>query len=89
MGGQPGIYKLEKALFFGVKDLLKKTSYAWWPPQQFKLYSLGRFDLYPLQYANSNIEQIQKKQNSKTQVDVVKTNLGCFHLKHLLSVREQ
>lgn len=49
MAGQPGIYKMDKTLWFGVKDLLVKTPVAWWPPKQFKLYSLGRFDLYPMQ----------------------------------------
>lgn len=48
MAGQPGIYKLEKGLFFGVKDLLIKTPVTWWPPEEYKLYSLGRFDLYPI-----------------------------------------
>lgn len=38
MSGNPGIYKLEKGIFFGVKELLKKVPYDWWPPKAFKLY---------------------------------------------------
>ena len=48
MSGQPNIYKLDKSLHFGVKDLLRKVPYTFWPPKEFKLYQLGRFDLYPL-----------------------------------------
>jgi len=55
MSGQPGIYKLEKGIFFGVKDLLIKTPYVWWPPQLYKLYALGRFDLYPMIKEESKI----------------------------------
>lgn len=39
-----------------MKDLLVKTPYVWWPPKQYKLYSLGRFDLYPM------IKEEQKQQ---------------------------
>lgn len=48
MGGQPNIYKMDKALHFGIKDLLKKVPFTWWPPKEYKLYQLGRFDLYPV-----------------------------------------
>lgn len=52
MPGQPGIYKLAKEIHFGAKDLIKKVPITWWPPQEYKLYSLGRFDLYPVTQAN-------------------------------------
>ena len=55
MSGQPNIYKLDKSLHFGVKDLLRKVPYTFWPPKEFKLYQLGRFDLYPLHKAGINI----------------------------------
>jgi hypothetical protein len=29
---------MDKALHFGIKDLLKKVSYTWWPPKQYRLY---------------------------------------------------
>jgi len=48
MSGQPGIYKMEKGVFYGCKNLLIKTPVSWWPPEEFKLYNLGRFDLYPV-----------------------------------------
>ena len=51
MSGQPNIYKMEKALHFGIKDLLRKVPFSWWPPKEYKLYQLGRFDLYPLSKA--------------------------------------
>ena len=38
MAGAPNIYKIDKALHFGVKDLLRKVPYTWWPPKEFKLY---------------------------------------------------
>lgn len=46
MSGAPNIYKIDKALHFGIKDLLKKAPYTWWPPKEYKLYQLGRFDLF-------------------------------------------
>jgi hypothetical protein len=50
MAGQPNIYKMEKNLFLGVKPLLKKTPFSWWPPREFELYNVGQFDIYPIQY---------------------------------------
>lgn len=101
MSGQPNIYKMDKALHFGVKELLKKTPYTWWPPKQYRLYQLGRFDLYPIQQvtaasaASAGIEEVvgkamekmAKEEGKKMQVN--KTNVGCFHLRNMLSLREQ
>lgn len=61
MTGQPGIYKLEKQVFVGVRDLLKKQPISWWPPKEFKLFTLGRFDLYPVEAASMTKEVIMKK----------------------------
>eukprot|EP00347_Sterkiella_histriomuscorum_P000979 403373797 len=88
MSGQPGIYKMDKALFFGVKDLLIKAPVSWWPPEEYKLYSLGRFDLYPVQLAKIQQQQQKGKIEAKS-VQVVKTNMGCFHVQNLLSLKEQ
>ncbi|CDW80309.1 activating signal cointegrator 1 [Stylonychia lemnae] len=84
MSGQPGIYKMEKGIFYGCKELLIKTPVTWWPPEEFKLYNLGRFDLYPLKHQINPQDQIQK-----LPMKVSKTNLGCFHIQNLLSLREQ
>ncbi len=78
MGGQPGIYKLEKAVLFGVKDLLNKTPYYWWPQEQYRLYSLGRFDLYPLTKGEEQKKQGKLSQEHKVVTE--KTNKGCFHV---------
>ena len=53
MPGQPGIYKLSKEMHFGARDLLKKAPVTWWPPKEYRLFALGRFDLYPLMYVNA------------------------------------
>lgn len=92
MSGQPGIYKMDKALFYGVKDLVQKIPYSWWPPQEYKLYQLGRFDLYPLASASLTRDQIfskLKKTGITNEFKVSKTNLGCFHIQYLLSLIEQ
>jgi hypothetical protein len=91
MSGQPGIYKLEKQIFVGVRDLLKKQPVTWWPPQEYKLFTLGRFDLYPIEAANMSREAITKNLGkvSEQALEVKKTNVGCFHLKHLFSIKDQ
>lgn len=54
-------FKLPKEVHFGSKTLLRKMPMSWWPPKQYKLHSLGRFDFYPLQSANLTREQLVKK----------------------------
>ena len=91
MAGSPGIYKLDKGIFFGVKDLLKKVPYSWWPPKAFKLYQLGRFDLFPLEFSALSNEEVMKRLGKlaiSSKLDVLKTNLGCFHLKGFLNLKE-
>jgi len=50
MSGQPGIYKMPKEIFYGAKDKLQKTPVGWWPPEEFKNQTIGRFDLCPDDY---------------------------------------
>jgi hypothetical protein len=45
-------------MHYGARSLLKKVPISWWPPQEYKLYSLGRFDLYPIQLANLSKKEI-------------------------------
>jgi len=85
MAGQPNIYKMPKEIFYGAKDLLKKTPVTWWPPQQYKLFSLGRFDLYPL----AAIEGCPVLPEREQEAETLKTNFGCFHVKGFLSLKEQ
>jgi hypothetical protein len=59
MTGSPGIYKIEKALFYGVKDLIVKTPVSWWPPKEYRLYQLGRFDLYPMQMVSLDFARVK------------------------------
>ena len=35
MAGQPNIFKMSKEIAFGVRRLLKKAPYTWWPPKEF------------------------------------------------------
>ena len=89
MTGSPGIYKIEKALFYGVKDLIVKTPVSWWPPKEYRLYQLGRFDLYPMQMVSLDFARVKSANLKPTQLSVIKTNVGCFHLKSLLNIDEQ
>ena len=50
MSGQPGIYKMPKEIALGARPLLKKTPYAWWPPEEYQSYTVGQFDIYPTSY---------------------------------------
>ena len=47
MAGQPNIYKMQKEIAMGARPLLKRVQYAWWPPKDYKLNSIGQFDIYP------------------------------------------
>jgi hypothetical protein len=29
---------MDKALHFGIKDLLRKVPYTWWPPKEYRLF---------------------------------------------------
>lgn len=58
LSGSPGLYKLPKEILYGAKDLLKKAPYTWWPPEEFKNHTMGRFDLYPEEYSNWTRDQI-------------------------------
>lgn len=58
MTGQPGIYKIPKELWFGAKEVVKPVAYTWWPPEEFKNFSVGRFDLYPEKYVSWTRDQI-------------------------------
>jgi len=49
---------LPKEIFFGVKDLLKKVQYDWWPPEEFKNNLAGRFDLYPEDFVDMTRDEI-------------------------------
>ncbi|TNV83680.1 hypothetical protein FGO68_gene10563 [Halteria grandinella] len=90
MSGQPNIYKMDKALHFGIKELIKKAPYTWWPPKEYRLYQLGRFDIFTQHQAQTDIEKlIDRLGKQHSQVQVAKTNVGCYHLKGLLSVPEQ
>jgi len=46
------MYKMPKETHFGAKNLIRKTPVTWWPKKEYKLYSMGRFDIYPLEFAN-------------------------------------
>ena len=61
MSGQPNIYKMDRGLHFGIKDLVKKIPYTWWPPKEYRLYQLGRFDIYPLEFANLELPALLAK----------------------------
>ncbi len=58
MSGQPSIYKMDKALHFGLRDLVRKVPYSWWPPKEYRLFQLGRFDLYPLKSAALDLSKL-------------------------------
>lgn len=92
MSGQPGIYKMPKELLIGAKGLLKKAPVSWWPTKEYKLYSLGRFDLYPLDQADISEDDLRKLNSKAPKVEikdkVVKTNMGCFHLKSVYSIAD-
>jgi len=60
MSGQPGIYKMPKEILLGAKNLLKKAPVSWWPTKEYRLYSLGRFDLYPLDQADISEKDLAK-----------------------------
>lgn len=66
MQGQPGIYKMQKELWYGVKDLIKKVPYEWWPPEDLKNNLAGRFDLYPDEFVewsrDDTINYVEKHQ---------------------------
>ena len=40
---------MPKEIAFGARPLLKRVQYAWWPPEDYKLLTIGQFDLYPIQ----------------------------------------
>jgi len=80
---------MEKSLHFGIKDLLRKVPYSWWPPKEYKLYQLGRFDLYPLSKAGMDPQKHLAKLPTNRNPLTVKTNMGVYHIKGLLSMREQ
>jgi hypothetical protein len=80
---------MDKALHFGIKDLLRKVPFSWWPPKEYKLYQLGRFDLYPLSKAAMDSQKHLSKLPTTRSPQTVKTNLGTYHIKGMLSLREQ
>lgn len=89
MSGQPNLYKLEKGLHFGVRTLLRKVPYSWWPPKEYRLYQLGRFDLYPMSAADVDSNKLLGKLSDQRSPSCTKTNVGCYHVKSMLSLREQ
>lgn len=58
LSGSPGLYKLPKEILYGARDKLKKAPYTWWPPEEYKGHTMGRFDLYPEDYSNWTRDQI-------------------------------
>ena len=60
MTGQPGIYKMPKDVWVGAKGVLTKVPYSWWPPEEYKNFRIGRFDLYPDQYVQWSREEVLK-----------------------------
>jgi hypothetical protein len=49
---------MPKEVFFGAKDKLKKAEYFWWPPEEFRNFAYGRFDLYPESFTTWSRDQI-------------------------------
>ena len=92
MSGQPGLYKMPKELLFGAKDKLKRMPYSWWPLEEFRNFSVGRFDLYPDEYAQWSRDQIINHVESsevKRPPDFTQLSVGCFHLKNFLGAAGQ
>lgn len=83
---------MPKELLFGAKDKLKRMPYSWWPLEEFRNFSVGRFDLYPDEYAQWSRDQIINHVESsevKRPPDFTQLSVGCFHLKNFLGAAGQ
>lgn len=88
MSGQPGVYKMPREVWMGAKAVVKQVPYTWWPPEEYKNFSIGRFDLYPDEFIqwdrNEIINHVEKNQVT-CKPEFSKISEGCFHLKGFLS----
>lgn len=92
MSGQPAIYKLPKDVFLGAKDKLRKVQYTWWPPEEYKNFTIGRFDLYPddyVQWTRDEIITYVEKNQVNRNPNYVQISKGCYHLKNFLNASGQ
>lgn len=83
---------MPKEIWLGAREVIKQVPYSWWPPEEFKNFSLGRFDLYPEEYAQWSrdeiINHVEKNQVNK-KPEYVQLSTGCFHLKNFLNASGQ
>ena len=49
---------MPKEIWLGAKEVIKQVPYSWWPLEEFKNFSVGRFDLYPEEYINWSRDEI-------------------------------
>ena len=103
MVGQPSIYKMPKEILLGAKPLLKRAQYAWWPPKEYRLVSIGQFDLYPNNWDSKKLKRlvstseeeqelgidVPKVVSQDRKTEVVKTNNAVYMVKDFISLKYQ
>ena len=83
-----------REIAFGARPLLKRVQYAWWPPKDYRLHTIGQFDLYPMERDPLKLARLLSSQNAADESEtrkkeVIKTNNGVYHVKGFLNVHYQ
>jgi len=92
MAGQPSVYKMPKEIAFGARPLLKKAGYTWWPLKEFKQFTVGMFDLHPLEAQHNKLKKLLETEQRAYDEEVgvpMKINDGVYHIKKVLNLAEQ
>lgn len=91
MTGQPNIYKMPKELMLGARPLLKKPSYTWWPPKEFRSLVIGQFDIYPNQFNEVDLGQMLHKKAAEDPTPSFEklAGDGCYLVSEFLTIQEQ